>query len=103
MIQCKAKKDSEINFTHDNTGNVFVSFNNYVLPCCWMGSPWAINKLLEECQLDKKYISLDSYSIQEIIDGPIWKWIDDNMESYFLCNRKCVKHDRDLIIGRECL
>ena len=28
-------------------------------------------------------------SVQEIIDGPMWKWIDDNMSNMEVCIDKC--------------
>ena len=39
--------------------------------------------------IDKKYHNINFYSLDEILKGPIFKWIECNMVTQKVCNKKC--------------
>ena len=44
--------------------------------------------------IDKKYHNIHHYSIEDIIEGPIFKWIEDNMNDLEVCQTNCAKGER---------
>ena len=96
MIVCQAKQNSEMEV--DNLpagGSVYLSHQGYVTPCCWQGSLVSLRTIWKESGLDPKLHNIKHYSIQEILDGPIFKWIEDqwtapnSTETKKVCQRKC--------------
>jgi hypothetical protein len=70
-------------------GNIFISAGGYVTPCGWMGAPIRLHEIWEQSKIDKKTHNLAYYTLAEIIDGPMFKWIDNNQDDIGLCNWKC--------------
>ena len=57
-----------------------------------MGTKLYLDQLHTQSGLDPKFHNLEHYSIQEIIDGPMWKWISGNMSDMEVCRDKCGEH-----------
>ena len=93
--KCKALPGGEgiISFHTWNGGaNLYVSSSGYLTPCCWMGTKLYLDQLHTQSGLDPKFHNLEHYSVQEIIDGPMWKWISGNMSDMEVCRDKCGEH-----------
>ena len=80
-------------------GNIFITAEGYVTPCCWMGTFIRLDELWEQSNIDKKMHNLNHFSIDDIIKGPIFKWIDNNMETFDVCQFKCNKKKYDKVIS----
>ena len=104
MIKCQAKDNTEIIYDYFGAkgGSVYISHHGYVTPCCWIGTLHSLKTLWKESGLDPKLHNINHYSIQEIIDGPIFKWIEDQWtstnftETLRTCKNKCEigKYDK---------
>jgi hypothetical protein len=93
--KCKALPGGEgiVAFHTWNGGaNLYVSSSGYVTPCCWMGTKLHLNHLHQNSGLDPKLHNLEHYNVQEIIDGPMWTWINNNMSNMDVCIDKCGTH-----------
>ena len=88
MIKCKAKLNNGTSSFQGDKGNIYISALGYVTPCCWMGSHYELGRLWAMSKIDKKSHNIAFHSIEEIIEGDMWKWIDDNMEANVLCIQK---------------
>lgn len=88
LCSAKVKKGQRRNF-HSLLANMYVNFQGYLTPCCWMGTQVGLTELWEYSEIDPKFHSLYHYSIDEIIAGPMWKSINDHLQEYPLCGRKC--------------
>jgi hypothetical protein len=102
MIKCQAKQNSEMK--SDNLpagGSVYISHHGYVTPCCWQGSLFSLKTIWKESELDPKLHNINYYSIQEILDGPIFKWIEDQWTASTstvtlrTCQKKCESGQYD--------
>ena len=91
VVKCPAKTRSNNEAFHKRYGNIFINVDGYVVPCCWMGDPNTLDELWEEHNtIDKKLHNLHHTPLQNIING-YWKNIDDKMQTYPLCVKKCKK------------
>ena len=102
MIKCEAKDNSEMG--KDGLpagGSVYISHQGYVTPCCWQGSLFSLKTIWKESGLDPKLHNIKHYSIQEILDGPIFKWIEDqwtsttSTQTLRTCKKKCESGQYD--------
>ena len=102
MIKCQAKQNSEMK--SDNLpagGSVYLSHQGYVTPCCWQGSLISLKTIWKESGLDPKLHNIKHYSIQEILDGPVFEWIEDQWTSTTstltlkTCQKKCESGQYD--------
>ena len=78
--KCKATTGNGKGIFHKTMGNLYITSKGYVLPCCWFGIARRMTGLWNESGIDKKYHNIHHYSIEEIIEGPIFKWIENNID-----------------------
>ena len=83
---------------HETAGNIYISVQGYVFPCCWYGISDHMTTLWDESGIDKEWHNIHHHSLEEIINGPIFKWIEDNMHNIDVCQEKCVKENYDIHI-----
>ena len=88
--KCKALPGNGGDDFHLTHGNIYISAQGYVFPCCWYNHYSHTKSLWEDSGIDKKYHNIHFYSLEEIINGPIFKWIEDNMSSASICKEKCT-------------
>ena len=60
-----------------------------------MGNPNEIEQLWETHKVDKNLHNLHHTNLMDIISG-YWKLIDDHLQTYFVCVRKCKRLVRDV-------
>ena len=96
--KCKAQVGNGGDQFHKTMGNIYISAKGYVYPCCWYGIQKHTTKLWKDSGIDKKYHNIKYYSMEEIINGPIFKWIEDNMHKIEVCQEKCVKENYEIHI-----
>ena len=95
MIVCEAKQNIEMKQAGISGGSIYLSHHGYVTPCCWQGSLISLRTIWKESGLDPKLHNINYHSIQEIIDGPIFKWIEDQWSASVTtgtkktCQEKC--------------
>ena len=95
MIVCEAKQNIEMKQVGISGGSVYISHQGYVTPCCWQGSLISLRTIWKESGLDPKLHNIKHYSIQEILDGPVFEWIEDQWTSTTstltlkTCQKKC--------------
>ena len=77
MIVCEAKQNREMKQADISGGSIYLSHHGYVTPCCWQGTLLSLKTIWKESGLDPKLHNINHYSIQEILDGPVFKWIED--------------------------
>tara|TARA_B100001057_G_scaffold53610_5_gene47622 strand:+ start:11129 stop:12172 length:1044 start_codon:yes stop_codon:yes gene_type:complete len=94
-VKCPAKTNSGDTEFHKKFGNIYVDARGYVTPCCWMGNPNEIEQLWETHKVDKNLHNLHHTNLVDIIGG-YWKLIDDHLQTYFVCVRKCKQLVRDV-------
>lgn len=87
--KCKALPGNGKGEFHDIHGNLYISSQGYVYPCCWYGTKQDTESLWKNSKIDKKYHNINFYSLDEILKGPIFKWIECNMVTQKVCNKKC--------------
>ena len=102
MIKCQAKQNSEMGVGGlPSGGSVYISHHGYVTPCCWQGSLISLKTIWKESGLDPTLHNINHYPIQEILDGPIFKWIEDqwtastSTETLRTCKKKCESGQYD--------
>jgi len=102
MIVCEAKQNPELKVDNlPNGGSVYISHHGYVTPCCWLGSLYSLKTIWKESGLDPKLHNINHYSIQEILDGPVFKWIEDqwtapiSTQTLKTCKNKCETGNYD--------
>ena len=101
MIVCEAKQNIEMKQYNISGGSIYISHHGYVTPCCWQGSLISLRTIWKESGLDPKLHNINYHSIQEIIDGPIFKWIEDqwtsttSTETLRTCKMKCESGQYD--------
>ena len=93
-VKCPAKTNSGDTSFHKKFGNIYVDARGYVTPCCWLGNPNEIDQLWETHKVSKDLHNLHHTPLQDIIDG-YWKNIDEQLQTYFVCVRKCKDLVRD--------
>ena len=93
--KCKATVGNGAGVFHQSMANVYVTATGYVLPCCWFGIQRRMTGLWKDSGIDKKYHNIHHYSVEEIIEGPIFKWIESNMNGLEVCQTNCSKEQRD--------
>ena len=91
-VKCIAKPNSNTDNFHPKFANIFVSAEGYATPCCWLGGDR--EKLWNRHDTDKNLLNLHHTSLKDIITG-YWKHIEDDMQVYNTCVRKCQKRLRD--------
>ena len=94
-VRCPAKTNSGDTEFHKKFGNIYVDARGYVTPCCWMGNPNEIDRLWETHKVSKNLHNLHHTNLMDIIGG-YWKLIDDHLQTYFVCVRKCKRLVRDV-------
>ena len=93
--KCKATIGNGKGVFHKTMGNLYITSKGYVLPCCWFGITRRMTGLWNESGIDKKYHNIHHYSVEEIIKGPIFEWIENNMTGLEVCQTNCAKEERD--------
>ena len=92
--KCKATIGNGKGVFHKTMGNLYITSKGYVLPCCWFGITSRVTGMWNASDIDKKYHNIHHYSIEDIIEGPIFKWIEDNMNDLEVCQTNCAKGER---------
>ena len=88
--KCKALPGNGKGDFHDIHGSVYISSLGYVMPCCWYGTSKSLIDLWEKSNVDKKFHNINYFSLNEIFEGPMYKWMEDNMSSQrYPCISKC--------------
>ena len=87
--KCKALPGNGSGHMHPTHGGFFITALGYITPCCWYGTYDNLTYLWEKSNIDKKYHNINYYSLKEIFEGPMYKWMEDNMASQKVCNKKC--------------
>jgi hypothetical protein len=101
MIVCEAKQNIEMKQYNISGGSIYLSHYGYVTPCCWQGTLVSLKTIWKESGLDPKLHNINHYSIQEILDGPVFKWIEDqwtatnSTETKKVCQKKCERGQYD--------
>lgn len=95
-VRCPAKLNSKINKFHKQKANVYISAKGYVTPCCWMGNPRELINLWKTTNIDKKEHNIHYNNLQDIINGKWFSHIDNQMQDYKLCVKKCKDLSGDL-------
>jgi len=94
-VICQAKVGNGKYAFNTDMGNIYVSHQGYVVPCCWMGTDHQLELLWKNSNINKETHNIKHESIENILEGPMWKWIDDNINDYPLCIKKCVNKEFD--------
>ena len=94
--KCKAAVGNGQGTFHKTMGNLYITSKGYVLPCCLFGITRRMTGLWNESGIDKKYHNIHHYSMEEIIEGPIFEWIENNMSKLEVCQSHCAKENRDI-------
>jgi len=83
---------------HESGGNIYVSVGGYVTPCCWYGEREELENLWDKSQINKEWHNIHHHSIQEILNGPMFKWIEEHMSEVELCHEHCPRNKKDHIL-----
>ena len=79
--------------SHLNQGKIFVDFEGEVFPCCLSAnckhSPDRDKKYYEVYQKYKKDINLKTRSLEDILNGPFYKFLYSNYKNLDVCQSFC--------------
>lgn len=91
-VICSARPNSGKEIFHSKFGSLFISNEGYCLPCCWMGTPEQINKLIRLSETSLDNINLYKNNFSYILASDTFQFIKDNLQNYELCVQKCKKN-----------
>ena len=95
---CKALPGNGGDTFHPIWGNLYVTSKGYVTPCCWFGTQQHLTALWKKSGVDPKTHNIYHYSMKEIINGPMFAYIEKNMNTLKVCQEKCVEENFDVIV-----
>ena len=89
-VQCPARKDSSVSKFHKTKGNIYISADGYLVPCCWMGNLRELEKLWRTYDfLNRHDHNVLHRPIADILQGQVWSFIDEEQQNIDLCVKKC--------------
>lgn len=88
-VVCAAKPYNSNNYFYPTYANLYISHTGLCLPCCFYDSPKEKKYLTSGTDSDLKQANLNYYKLDEIINGPVWDFINQNIQTSSICKRKC--------------
>lgn len=88
-VVCAAKPYNSNKYFHPRLANLYINHKGLCLPCCFFDNPNDLSNLLNNSELDIDKANLNYYSLNDIINGSVWKFINENMQTTPVCKRKC--------------
>lgn len=90
-VVCTAKPNSGRKIFHPTLANLYINYQGYCLPCCWMGTSKEIDELAKLVNTDLCDINLNNVSIHAALESNTFSKLNANLQNHKLCIKKCKK------------
>lgn len=94
-VICAAKPFNDNNYFIKDFASIFINHKGLCFPCCFTAMPQEEKKLLDDLGLEKDSINLHKRNFEQIFNGEVWTYINNNMNSHHICVKKCMHKTLD--------
>lgn len=88
-VVCAAKPYNSNDYFHPTLANLYINHQGLCFPCCFFDNPYDLSQLIDNSGINVNAANLNYFELYDIINGPIWEYINKNMQTTSVCKKKC--------------